>query len=152
MKCILNSTSPSLVRQQKKTLPFSHHEMLEEPGTHNVCGMFGKDASFVFWFLVIAVQEWGQVQVHLGRKRDEKVSGGEGGVVATETKKVASHHFFGRGRNVFSHHSNAMGVMIPKIKAKEGTFTEAFHQVKELRKMQSIFLFSSNLLYALKYD
>lgn len=68
-------------------------------------------------------------------KRDEKVSGGEGGIVATETKRVASHHFFGRGRNAFSHHSNAMGVMIPKIKAKEGTFTESFHQLKELQKM-----------------
>lgn len=85
-------------------------------------------------------------------KKDEKVSGGEGGIVATETKRVASHHFFGRGRNAFSHHSNAMGVMIPKIKAKEGTFTEAFHQLKELQKMLSIFFFSSNLLYALKYD
>lgn len=42
-------------------------------------------------------------------KRDEKVSGGEKGIVATETKRVASHHFFGKGRNAFSHHSNAMG-------------------------------------------
>lgn len=116
--------------------------MLEQPGTHDVCGMFGKNASFVFWFLVIAVQEWRQVQVHLGRDEKWKSEEREGGVVATETKRVASHQFFGRGRNAFSRHSNAIGVMIPKkLKPRRAHLQRPFISCESFRKCLQFFPF-----------
>lgn len=50
------------------TASLSHHEMLEEPGAHDVGGVFGQDPPFVFGLLVFAVQQGRQVHVHLGWK------------------------------------------------------------------------------------
>lgn len=44
---------------------FAHHEVLEEPGAHDVGGMFGQDPPLVLGLLVLAIKEGGEIQVHL---------------------------------------------------------------------------------------
>lgn len=82
-----------------KTCSLSHHEMLEEPGAHDVGGMFGKDPPLIFGLLVFAVQQGWQVQVHLydrwwRERRIEKKGRKKKGdrcwslvIVSTETKR-----------------------------------------------------------------
>lgn len=41
----------------KSEMLLAHHEMLEEPGAHDVGGVLGQDPSLVFVLLVITVQE-----------------------------------------------------------------------------------------------
>lgn len=50
--------------------------MLEEPGAHDVGGVFGQNAPLVLGLLVLAIKERGEIQVHLpgrgtGRNTDE---------------------------------------------------------------------------------
>lgn len=70
------------------TASLSHHEMLEEPGAHDVGGVFRQDPPFVFGLLVFAVQQGRQVHVYLGRKDKggKKRSRWYSLVIATETK------------------------------------------------------------------
>lgn len=35
----------------------AHHEVLEEPGTHDVGGVFGQNAPLVLGLLVLAIKE-----------------------------------------------------------------------------------------------
>lgn len=53
------------------TLPASYHEMLKEPGAHDVGGMFGQNPSLVFGLLVFAVQQGRQVHVYLQNRHQE---------------------------------------------------------------------------------
>lgn len=72
------------------TASLSHHEMLEEPGAHDVGGVFGQDPPFVFGLLVFAVQQGRQVHVHLGWKdkggKKKRSRWYSLVIVATETK------------------------------------------------------------------
>lgn len=55
------------------TLP--HHEMLEQPGAHDVGGVFGQDAPLILGLLVFAVQQGRQVHVYLHNKQQEETRG-----------------------------------------------------------------------------
>lgn len=59
---------------QTHTLP--HHEMLKEPGAHDVGYVFWQDTPLILGLLVLAVQQGRQVQVDLNnkhrRRREEK--------------------------------------------------------------------------------
>lgn len=62
--------------------------MLEEPGAHDVGGVFGQDPPFVFGLLVFAVQQGRQVHVYLGKTREKRKRSRWYSlvIVATETK------------------------------------------------------------------
>lgn len=43
----------------------THHEMLEEPRTHDIGGVLGQDSSLVLGLLILIVQEGSEVKVNL---------------------------------------------------------------------------------------
>lgn len=55
--------APSLIHLLKRFL--SHHEVLEEPGAHDIRGVFGQHPPFVLGLLVFTVQQGCQIHVHL---------------------------------------------------------------------------------------
>lgn len=50
---------------QPSTYTHTHHEMLEEPRTHDIGGVLRQDSSFVLGFLILIVQEGGEVKINL---------------------------------------------------------------------------------------
>lgn len=48
-----------------QTYTHTHHEMLEEPRTHDIGGVLRQDSSFVLGFLILIVQEGGEVKINL---------------------------------------------------------------------------------------
>lgn len=49
----------------------SYHEMLKEPGAHDVGGLFGQDPPLILGLLVLAVQQGRQVNVYLWWRRGQ---------------------------------------------------------------------------------
>lgn len=53
------------------TASLPHHEMLKEPRSHDVGGVFGQDPPLILGLLVFAVQQGGQVHVYLDNKHQD---------------------------------------------------------------------------------
>lgn len=69
---IMLNTEKSCPQTQCKCLLASHHEMLEEPGAHDVGGVFGQDSPLVLRLLVFTVQQGGQVHIYLYSQTTER--------------------------------------------------------------------------------
>lgn len=61
----------TLVTHTHKRPSLPHHEMLKEPGAHDVGGMFGQDPPLILGLLVFTVQQGRQVHVYLYNKHQE---------------------------------------------------------------------------------
>lgn len=69
---IMLNIEKSCPQTQCKCLPVPHHEMLEEPGAHDVGGVFGQDSPLILRLLVFTVQQGGQVHIYLYSQTTER--------------------------------------------------------------------------------